>query len=135
MLSAFNFELVSPERLLFSEKVTSVVVPGVDGYFTVMADHAPFITTISCGIVEVVLASGIGKKIYVSGGFADVDGSTLTLLAEQAVPIEDVNSDMMVQQLQIAMNDVLSAKTESKQEYANLKLNRLKSLADEFKFS
>ena len=58
MANAFNFELVSPERLLLSEQVTSVVVPGSDGYFTVMANHAPLMSTIRPGVVEVTLADG-----------------------------------------------------------------------------
>ena len=82
MANAFNFELVSPERLLFSEQVTAVVVPGSDGYFTVMANHAPLMSTIRPGVVEATLASGGTKKIFVRGGFVDVAGSSFTLLAE-----------------------------------------------------
>ena len=71
MADAFNFELVSPERLLFSEQVTAVVVPGSDGYFTVMANHAPLMSTIRPGVVEVTLADGGLQKLFVRGGYAD----------------------------------------------------------------
>lgn len=128
MSSAFNFELVSPERLLFSEQVTAVVVPGSDGYFTVMANHAPLMTTIRPGVVEATLASGGIKKIFVRGGFVDVAGSSFTLLAEQAMPIEDLNADAIASQLKDAEEDVADAKTVAKKEAANLKLNQLKEL-------
>jgi F-type H+-transporting ATPase subunit epsilon len=128
MSSAFNFELVSPERLLFSEQVTAVVVPGSDGYFTVMANHAPLMTTIRPGVVEATLASGGTKKIFVRGGFVDVAGSSFTLLAEQAMPIEDLNADAIASQLKDAEDDVADAKTAAKKEIATLKLNQLKEL-------
>jgi F-type H+-transporting ATPase subunit epsilon len=128
MSSAFNFELVSPERLLFSEQVTAVVVPGSDGYFTVMANHAPLMTTIRPGVVEATLASGGTKKIFVRGGFVDVAGAAFTLLAEQAMPIEDLNADAIASQLKDAEDDVADAKTAAKKEIATLKLNQLKEL-------
>ena len=128
MSSAFNFELVSPERLLFSEQVTAVVVPGSDGYFTVMANHAPLMTTIRPGVVEATLASGGTKKIFVRGGFVDVAGSSFTLLAELAMPIEDLNADTIASQLKDAEEDVADAKTAAKKEAATLKLNQLKEL-------
>jgi F-type H+-transporting ATPase subunit epsilon len=128
MADAFNFELVSPEHLLFSEQVTAVIVPGSDGYFTVMANHAPLMTTIRPGVVEATLASGGIKKIFVRGGFVDVAGSSFTLLAEQAMPIEDLNADTIASQLRDAEDDVADAKTAAKKEAATLKLNQLKEL-------
>ena len=118
MADAFNFELVSPERLLFSEQVTAVVVPGSDGYFTVMANHAPLMSTIRPGVVEVTLADGGLQKLFVRGGFADVNGSKFTLLAEQAMPVEELNAEA----------DVADARTEAKKHAAELKLNQLKEL-------
>jgi F-type H+-transporting ATPase subunit epsilon len=128
MSNAFNFELVSPERLLFSEQVTAVVVPGSDGYFTVMANHAPMMATIRPGVVEATLASGGIKKIFVRGGFVDVAGSSFTLLAEQAMPLEDLNAEAIASQLKDAEEDVADAKTAPKKEAAMLKLNQLKEL-------
>ncbi len=128
MSNAFNFELVSPERLLFSEQVTAVVVPGSDGYFTVMANHAPLMTTIRPGVVEATLAAGGTKKIFVRGGFVDVAGSSFTLLAEQAMPLEELNAETIGSQLKDAEEDVADAKTASKKEAATLKLNQLKEL-------
>jgi F-type H+-transporting ATPase subunit epsilon len=128
MADAFNFELVSPERLLFSEQVTAVIVPGSDGYFTVMANHAPMMTTLQPGVVEATLATGGTKKIFVRGGFVDVAGSSFTLLAEQAMPVEELDSDAIAKQLKDAEDDVADAKTDAKKEAALLKLNQLKEL-------
>ena len=128
MADAFNFELVSPERLLFSEQVTAVVVPGSDGYFTVMAHHAPLMSTIRPGVVEATLASGGTKKIFVRGGFVDVAGSSFTLLAEQAMPVEELNADAIAAQIKDAEDDVTDARSDAKREAATLKLNQLKEL-------
>ena len=128
MANAFNFELVSPERLLFAEQVTAVVVPGSDGYFTVMANHAPLMSTIRPGVVEATLASGGTKKIFVRGGFVDVAGSSFTLLAEQAMPVEELNADAIAAQIKDAEDDVTDARSDAKREAATLKLNQLKEL-------
>ena len=72
MAEPLHFDLVSPERLLVSEEVESVVVPGAEGYFTVLARHAPFMSTLKPGLVEVKELSGGTQKIFVRGGFADV---------------------------------------------------------------
>lgn len=128
MADAFNFELVSPERLLFSEQVTAVVVPGSDGYFTVMANHAPLMSTIRPGVVEATLASGGTKRIFVRGGFVDVAGKSFTLLAEQAMPVEDLNADAIAAQIKDAEEDVSDARSDEKREAATLKLNQLKEL-------
>jgi F-type H+-transporting ATPase subunit epsilon len=128
MANAFNFELVSPERLLFSEQVTSVVVPGSDGYFTVMANHAPLMSTIKPGVVEATLASGSVKKIFVRGGFADVAGTSFTLLAEQAMPVEELNAEALAAQIKDAGEDLADARTEAKKHAAQLKLDQLREL-------
>ncbi len=128
MADAFNFELVSPERLLFSEQVTAVVVPGSDGYFTVMAHHAPLMSTIRPGVVEATLAAGGTKKMFVRGGFVDVAGTSFTLLAEQAMPVEELNADAIAAQIKDAEEDVADARSDAKREAATLKLNQLKEL-------
>ena len=87
MADNFNFELVSPERLLLSEQVIEVVIPATEGEMTVMANHAPTMTTIKPGVVSVKLASGQVSKYVVFGGFADVLPTGCTLLAESAVPL------------------------------------------------
>ncbi len=91
-MATFHFELVSPEKLLFSGEVEAVVVPGVEGQFTVMKDHAPVMTVLKAGIVEIDETATKKSKLFVRGGFADVAGGGLTLLAEQATPIEQFDA-------------------------------------------
>ncbi|HEV7275790.1 MAG TPA: F0F1 ATP synthase subunit epsilon [Devosiaceae bacterium] len=83
MAEGTKLEIVSPERLVMSEQVNSVTVPGTDGYFTVMGDHAPLMTTLKPGFVTAVAASG-SSQFYVRGGFADISPAGLTILAEEA---------------------------------------------------
>jgi F-type H+-transporting ATPase subunit epsilon len=87
MAEGVKLEIVSPERLLLSETVKSVTVPGVEGYFTVLGDHAPFMTTLRPGFVTVTDSANVAHVYYVRGGFADVSPEGLTLLAEEAADI------------------------------------------------
>lgn len=80
MAESFNFELVSPERLLVSADVTAVVIPGTDGEMTVMAQHAPVMTTVKAGVVKLSKADGVEDKFVVFGGFADILPTGCTLL-------------------------------------------------------
>jgi F-type H+-transporting ATPase subunit epsilon len=128
MAEAFNFELVSPERLLFSEQVVQVVVPGVEGQFTVLAMHAPVMTTLRAGVVDATLASGGSKRIFVRGGFADVTPDGFTLLAEEAMPLEDLNADALAAQIKDAEEDVADAASAAKRQSAQAKLDQLKEL-------
>lgn len=93
MADSFKFELVSPERLLVSEDVTQVVIPGTEGEMTVMPDHAPVMTTVKPGIVKVTTADGKVAPYVVFGGFADILPTGCTLLAESAVHVEDANRE------------------------------------------
>ena len=80
-MAAFHFELVSPEKLLFSGEVEAVVVPGTEGEFTVLKDHAPVISSMRPGIVVIDEAAAASQRLYVRGGFAEVAPSGLTILA------------------------------------------------------
>ena len=91
-MAAFHFELVSPERLLFSGNVEAVVVPGAEGAFTVLPNHAPVMTVLKPGIVEVDETASKKARLFVRGGFADVSPAGLTILAEQAIPVEELDA-------------------------------------------
>ncbi|MGQ7793899.1 F0F1 ATP synthase subunit epsilon [Faunimonas sp. B44] len=106
MAGPLRFELVSPERLLISEEVAQVVVPGAEGYFTVLRDHAPFMTTMKPGVVEITGTGGEVRRIYVRGGFADVNESGLTVLAEFASRVEDLRPDEIARQIRDAEEDL-----------------------------
>ncbi len=100
MADAFNFELVSPERLLVSEKVSEVVIPATLGEMTVLAQHAPTMTTIKPGIVSVKLASGQVNKYVVFGGFADILPESCTLLADAAIPANELTADTLQRRIE-----------------------------------
>ncbi len=89
-MATFKFELVSPAKLLFSGEVDEVIVPGAEGEFTVLPMHAPVVSTLRPGILT-IKAGGDVKRLYVRGGFAEVNEKGLTILAEDATPAEDVN--------------------------------------------
>ncbi len=95
MAETFTFELVSPERLLLSEEVRSVVAPGSEGAFEIMKGHAPFLSTLRPGFVEATLASGEKKRVYVRGGFADAGPTRLTVLADVAIPAERLSREQV----------------------------------------
>lgn len=128
MATAFNFELVSPERLLLSEDVTEVVVPGADGYMTVMANHAPLMTTLKPGVVEAKLAAGGEKRIFVRGGFADISGNGFTLLAEQAMNVEDIDAAFLEGEIANAQDDLNDASSEGAKEAAAMRLSQMKEI-------
>jgi F-type H+-transporting ATPase subunit epsilon len=112
MADSFDFELVSPERLLVSEKVTEVIIPATLGEMTVLAKHAPTMTTIKPGVVTVKLASGTTKKYVVFGGFADILPTGCTLLAESAVPQEEANRDLFERRIAALRADISDAPTD-----------------------
>ena len=130
MAEAFTFELVSPERLLVSEKVESVVIPGTEGEMTVMASHAPVMTTIKPGVVTVKPVSGAEQRYVVFGGFADILPEGCTLLAESAVPVADINKDAPARRIQDAKDDLADAKTDEDRTKAEEFLNHLATLHD-----
>ncbi|KQT47557.1 ATP synthase F1 subunit epsilon [Aureimonas sp. Leaf454] len=126
MAESFQFELVSPERLLASEAVTAVQAPGTDGYMTVMARHAPLMTTLKAGVVVATLASGTERRFFVRGGFADVSNSGFTLLAERAVPVEELSAADLDAEIRNAEEDVADAKTPEAKTRADMLLSELR---------
>lgn len=127
MADPFQFDLVSPERLLMSEPVDQVVVPGSDGYFTVLKDHAPFMSTMKPGVVDVTRGGEV-DRIFVRGGFADVSSNGLTILAEQAIPLAEVDPAMLAQDVKDAEEDVADAKDGATKDAAELRLHQLREV-------
>lgn len=128
MAAPFPFELVSPERLLFTGEVEDVVVPGVEGEMTVLKDHAPLMTTLKPGIVSIGEAGGKRTRLYVRGGFADVSPLGLTILAEAATPLEEFDAARLEIELQDAQEAVAAAMTEESRQMAAEKVDQLKAL-------
>lgn len=94
-MATFKFELVSPERILFSGDVVSVIVPSVEGEMTVLAGHAPLVAVIKAGIVFVQTTESNGKEFFVNGGLVEVNQASTTILAEQGRFIEDVDTAVL----------------------------------------
>jgi F-type H+-transporting ATPase subunit epsilon len=104
------FELVSPERLLLSEEVDMVVVPGEEGDFGVLVRHAPLISTLRPGVIKVHDGGSVTEQIFVAGGFAEVTPQRCTVLAEEAMPVGEIDRAKAEQRLSDARDDLLDAK-------------------------
>ncbi len=92
MAEKVEFELVSPERLLISEPVEMVVVPGSEGDFGALPRHAPMMTAVRPGIIDIYQDGKVKDRIFVAGGFAEVTEVRVTVLAEEAIKLEDLDS-------------------------------------------
>lgn len=128
MADAFSFELVSPERQLVAGEATQVVVPGAEGQFTVLANHAPFLSTLKPGVLDVTMADGSTDRIFVRGGFADANPEGLTLLAEEAQRVADMDMASLDQAIQDAREDAADAKDDAAKTAAETKLAQLEEV-------
>jgi F-type H+-transporting ATPase subunit epsilon len=126
-MAKLHFDLVSPEKLLFSGEVDQVDVPGSEGDFGVLAGHAPFVTTVRPGILTIV-QEGAGLKVVVNGGFAEVNPEGLTVLADMAVPLEDFDRAVLAGQIKDIEEDVADAKEPWVRDKLANKLDQLKQL-------
>ncbi len=97
-----EFELVSPEKLLKSEPVEMVVVPGTEGDFGVLAGHSLLIAQVRPGVIDIHEAGQVRESIFVAGGFAEVSPERCTVLAEEAVPVNDIDRDRAEKRLEDA---------------------------------
>ena len=104
--NAVQFELVSPEKLLLSEEVEMVVVPGAEGDFGVLPGHTPVISSVRPGIIHIFEGGAVKSRIFVAGGFAEVTGERCTVLAEEAVPLDEIDRDQVEKDLQNAVDDM-----------------------------
>jgi F-type H+-transporting ATPase subunit epsilon len=112
MAETTAFELVTPEKLLFSEQVEMVVVPGTEGLFGVLPRHAPFISTLRPGVLEVYEGGKVKERIFVAGGFAEVTPERLTVIAERAVPVAEIDRSATEQRIKDLRDDLAAAKTD-----------------------
>ncbi len=126
-MTTFDFDLVSPERLVFSGKVEQVDVPGSEGEFGVLADHAPVVAMLRPGIL-VVHDEGAPQRIVVSGGFAEVGARGLTVLADLAVPVEQFDTARLAAEIKNAEEDAADSKDEAQRDKLNHRIEQLKAL-------
>jgi F-type H+-transporting ATPase subunit epsilon len=128
MAGTFKFELVSPERVLLSIDADQVVVPGSDGEFAVLAGHAPVIATLRPGVLDVTAGSA-KRRLFVKSGFAEVDPSRLTVLAEKAYDVDEMSSVAIAEELKAAEADLAAAKDDNAKRMADTLVNELKRLS------
>jgi F-type H+-transporting ATPase subunit epsilon len=126
---ALHFELVSPAKLLFSGDVESVVIPGTEGEMTILPQHAPVLTTLKPGIVVVQKSGAAPERIFVRGGFAEVNPKGLTVLAERATPASEMTSDAQAQHVKDLEAAVAAATDEESRRVAQENLDHLKGMA------
>jgi F-type H+-transporting ATPase subunit epsilon len=127
-MAAFHFELVSPEKLVFSGDVEAVVVPGMEGEFTVLKDHAPLISTMKPGIVVIDETPANRLRLFVRGGFAEVAPSGLTILVEQTIPLTELDAAGLDAELKNFEHEVVGAKTDEARRMAVEKRDQLLEL-------
>ena len=113
MAETTNFELVSPEKLLVSQPVEMVVVPGAEGYFGVLPRHAPFISTLIPGVIQIYEGGQVKERIFVAGGFAEVTEDRCTVLAETAIALGEIDRAAVEQALKNLAEDLQAAKDDS----------------------
>ena len=105
-MATFHFDLVSPEKLLFSSEVTQVDIPGAEGDFGVLAGHAPIVTSMRPGILVIYGEAGEELRIVVNGGFAEVALQGLTVLADAAVPLDEFDRSVLAGLIKDTEEDV-----------------------------
>jgi len=128
-MATLSFELVSPERLVFAGDVSEVIVPGSEGEFGVLAGHAPFIGTLKAGILT-IREGGRDRRYFVRGGFAEVNPAGLTILAEEARPVEEFSLAELHQHIKDAQEDVKDAATEDTRQRAERHLADLRQVLE-----
>ncbi len=127
--NTFHFELVSPERLLMDMAVSAVRVPGAEGDFMVLPNHAPVMSTIRPGVLDVYEGEGkTPEQVFVRGGFAEVTPGTLVILAEEAVPVKELSKSNLKQKITNAREDLEDAKTDEDKRKAQEAIARLTEL-------
>ena len=108
MADKVQFELVSPEKLLLSEAVDMVVVPGTEGNFGVLPGHSLLISTVRPGVIDVYDGATVSERIFVSGGFAEVTPERCTVLATEVAPVTELNRTEAEKRLAEAEADLAS---------------------------
>jgi len=129
MAETFTFELVTPERMVLSEEASQVVIPGTEGEFTVLAGHAPVISSIRPGVVAASLADSRTVRLFVKGGFAEVDQNRVVVLAQRALEVDAVDRGLLAAELQTAESELAAARDDAARLAAHAAVEQLRALA------
>jgi F-type H+-transporting ATPase subunit epsilon len=127
MPDPFKFELVSPERLLVSGEVEQVLVPGAEGDMTVLAHHAPVLSTLRPGLLDIGFPGGKSQRFFIRGGFAEVNPQGLTVLAETAIDLDELKAEQLAQAIKDAEEDVADLENDAR-DRAQTKLEHLRQV-------
>lgn len=127
MAGTFKFELVSPERVLLAGDADEAVLPGSEGDMTILAGHAPVVSTLRPGMIDVTL-SGTKKRIFVKSGFAEIDSERVTVLAEKAYEPSELDAAKIAKELEIAEAELGEAKDDESRTQAERAIEQLKSM-------
>ena len=125
MADKIAFDLVSPERLLLSKPVDMVTVPGTEGYMGVIAGHAPLVSTLRAGMID-MLDDGQDTRFFIRGGFAEISPTKITVLAEEAIPFTELQLATLDQRILDAQEDEIAAKTDAERARAAQLVDDLK---------
>jgi F-type H+-transporting ATPase subunit epsilon len=112
MAETTEFELVAPERLLFSEPVEMAVIPGTEGDFGAMPRHAPMLSTVRPGAIAIYNGGKVERRIFISGGFAEVNEERCTVLADEAIDLAEITAEDIQKRLQAADDRLKEATSE-----------------------
>lgn len=128
MADKVHFDLVTPDRLLLSTEVEMVVVPGAEGDFGVLPGHTPLISSLRHGTIDVHEDGKVASRLYVGGGFAEVNDRGLTVLAEEAIDLKDLSRADLEKRVKDTAEDVEDAKDDAQRMTAQAKLDHFKAL-------
>jgi len=129
-MATFHFDLVSPEKLLFSSQVTQVDLPGAEGDFGVLAEHAPIVSTLRPGILVIYREAGEQLEVVVNGGFAEVGPAGLTVLADTAVPLDEFDLAVLAEAIKNTEEDVADTKDDRRRDKLVHRLDQLRTLRE-----
>ena len=118
----FEFEVVSPERLVLSEPVDMAVIPGSEGDFGVLAGHSLLISTLRPGVIEVWQGEHVANRLFVAGGFAEVTETRCTVLADEAIPVGEINAAEAQAELELVRGEQQAADSDGARALLDLRL-------------
>ncbi|HEU5096218.1 MAG TPA: ATP synthase F1 subunit epsilon [Reyranella sp.] len=127
-MAKISFRLVMPERELLDTEADMVVVPGSEGDFGVLHGHAPLISTVRPGVLEVLQGNKVEQRFIVVGGFAEVTPERCTVLADEAIPFADVTAEQLAERERAAERDIVDAANDAEKAAAQRDLAVAKDL-------
>ena len=128
MATKIAFELVSPDRLLISEEVNLVTIPGGEGDYGVMVGHQPLITTVRPGLLEIESDSSVTKRIFIDGGFAEVTADHCAVMTEEAIQLEEAQRADIERRVKDTEEAIGLAKTDTELQLLEFRRSALKEL-------